>query len=222
MRRVIAVAVVACAFALGGLALADGSTLQGTVGPGFSISLKDASAATVAHLDPGMYQLQVSDLSSEHNFHLTGPGGVDVSTDVVGTGDSTFAVNLVAGTYTFLCDAHSTRMKGTLTVGAVATPPPPPPPPATTHLSLTVTNTVIVLRKAGATVKSLGAGDYLVRVVDRSKKQNAHLLGAGMNRKTGIAFVGATTGKVTLSTGTLVVKSDTTEPKLRAATISVS
>ncbi len=203
---------------LGGLALADGSQLQGSVGPEFEISLKDAAGASVTHLDPGAYQLQVEDLSAEHNFHLYGPGNVDVSTDIGGTGSQTFALALVDGTYSFICDAHPTRMKGSFTVGTVVTPPPPPP---SARLALTVTKTAITLRKAGAIVRSLAAGTYVVKVVDRSTTQNAHLLGAGVNRKTGISFVGTATWKVTLTVGTLVYKSDAAKPKLRLGKAAV-
>src|SRR5947207_2687537 len=57
--------------------------LVGSVGPDFTISLKDTSGANVTHLAVGTYTLLVHDLSDEHNFHLSGPG-VDVSTDVIG------------------------------------------------------------------------------------------------------------------------------------------
>src|SRR5438046_375263 len=107
----------------GGFALADGTRLQGSVGPGFAISLTDGGGAPVTHLDPGAYDLQVADLSNDHNFHLQGPGGVDVTTPVEGTGTQSFALALVNGTYTFICDAHPTRMKGSFTVGTVTTPP---------------------------------------------------------------------------------------------------
>jgi len=207
--------------AVGSFALADGPQLQGSVGPGFNITLKDATGAAVSHLDPGSYQLQVDDLSDTHNFHLQGPGGVDVATDVEGTGTKTFALALVDGTYTFICDAHPTSMKGSFAVGAVVTPPPPPPKP-TPQLALTVTNTAITLRRAGTIVKTLAPGAYVVKVVDRSKKQNAHLLGAGVTRKTGISFVGAVTWKVTLKAGKLVFRSDATKPKLRGGTVVVS
>jgi hypothetical protein len=222
MRRpLIALGTVALAgLVMGGFALADGPQLTGSVGPGFVITLQDAVGAPVTHLDPGSYQLQVDDLSIEHNFHLQGPGGIDATTDVEGTGAGTFALTLVNGTYSFICDAHPTRMKGSFTVGTVTTPPPPPPPPAS-KLALTVTNTAITLRKAGVIVKSLAPGAYVVKVVDRSKKQNAHLLGAGVNRKTGIAFTGAVTWKVTLKAGKLVYRSDTKKPKLRGHTVVV-
>lgn len=88
---------------------AASGTLQGEVGPGFDISMAQSEVA------PGTYELSVEDKASIHNFHLTGPG-VDVATDVSGTGPSTFTVTLQAGTYTFVCDPHSGNMNGTLTV----------------------------------------------------------------------------------------------------------
>lgn len=87
-----------------------GGTLRGTVGPGFEISVDQTSVA------PGSYQLEVEDLSGIHNFHLTGPGGVDVGTDVAAEGTETFTVELEAGTYNFVCDPHASTMNGTIEV----------------------------------------------------------------------------------------------------------
>jgi plastocyanin len=87
-----------------------GTALSGSVGPGFDISMSETTA------DAGQYTLNVDDKASSHNFHLTGPGGVDVMTDIGGTGTETFTVKLERGTYTFVCDAHPSSMKGTLTV----------------------------------------------------------------------------------------------------------
>ena len=44
----------------------------------------------------GTYTLTVDDQASIHDFHLTGDG-VDVSTDVSGTGEKSFTVTLTAG-----------------------------------------------------------------------------------------------------------------------------
>ena len=90
----------------------DGTTLNGSVGPGFEISLDGTDGLTA-----GSYTLVVNDQSSAHNFHLTGPGGVDVSTDVGAEGEESFEVELQAGEYTFLCDPHASQMKGSFTVG---------------------------------------------------------------------------------------------------------
>jgi plastocyanin len=89
-----------------------GTTLQGSVGPGFDISIEGAD-----NLSPGKYTLAVNDQSSAHNFHLTGPGGVDVATEVGEEGQKSFEVDLVAGEYTFVCDPHASQMNGTFTVG---------------------------------------------------------------------------------------------------------
>ena len=51
------------------------------------------------------------------------------TTDVEGTGDTTWTVTLQDGSYTFLCDAHPTTMKSTFTVGQG------PPPPVQLHAS---------------------------------------------------------------------------------------
>ena len=92
-----------------------GNTLIGSVGPGFEISVTTATRQAPGTLQSGTYQLDVDDKSSAHNFHLTGDG-VDVSTDVGGTGAESFQVELAAGTYTFVCDPHSSTMNGTLEV----------------------------------------------------------------------------------------------------------
>ena len=84
-----------------------GTTLNGSVGPGFDISLDGTDGITA-----GDYTLVVNDQSSAHNFHLTGPGGVDVSTEVSEEGEKTFDVTLVAGEYKFQCDPHASTMNG--------------------------------------------------------------------------------------------------------------
>ena len=117
MKLIAAVALAAALFGASG-ARADSPALTGTVGTGdsFTISLAGPDGHAVTNLDPGTYTLLVHDRSDIHNFHLFGPGGVDVSTDIGTVGDKTFTVDLVAGKYTYVCDAHPS-MKGTFTVG---------------------------------------------------------------------------------------------------------
>lgn len=91
---------------------AGATTLNGSVGPGFDISLDGTDGITA-----GDYTLVVNDQSTAHNFHLTGPGGVDVSTEVSEEGEKTFDVTLVAGEYKFQCDPHASSMNGSFTVG---------------------------------------------------------------------------------------------------------
>jgi hypothetical protein len=129
----LAILVVGLALAGGtAAARADNPTLTGTVGQGdsFTISLAGPDGKPVKNLAPGTYSLVVHDFSAIHDFHLFGPGSVDVSTTIEGVGSQTFTVNLVAGTYTYTCDAHPS-MTGRFTVGAapVTTTTTPKAPP---------------------------------------------------------------------------------------------
>jgi plastocyanin len=105
--RFAALAAVA-ALALALPALAATPIYKGSVGPGFTIKM--ATKPTKA----GKVKLVISDKSSIHNFHLTGPG-VNVKTSVSGVGTKTFTVTLKKGTYKFVCDPHP-FMKGSFTV----------------------------------------------------------------------------------------------------------
>ena len=216
MRRSYAIgAAVIGAMALVGAAIAAASstTLVGTVGPGFSISLRDSQGNAVTRVQPGEFELEVDDRSEEHNFHLRGPGGVDVSTDVAAVGKQTFKVTLVDGRYTFVCDPHASTMRGTFDVGDVQAPPPPvttPTAPVGARLSLTVgPGATISLRTlAGRKVTLLRPGAYTLVVRDRSKSHNARLRGATNARATGVGFVGTKTWRVVLRNGTLVIQCD--------------
>ncbi len=84
--------------------------LDGTVGPGFTITLKLKGSA-VKTLKAGSYRLVVNDLSSMHNFHLTGPG-VRFTTSVGATGVKAVTITLRAGRYHYQCDPHAGLMKG--------------------------------------------------------------------------------------------------------------
>ena len=182
-------------------------TLTGVVGPGFNISLKNPDGSSVSHLDPGTYDIAVTDNAPiDHNFHLRGPG-VDMSTPLEGTATVTWTVTFTDGTYTFLCDAHQAQMKGSFTVGNVPPPPPPPPPPG--KLSGKVTAKAISLKTgAGAKVKTLVAKKYKLTVSDASNKQNFHLKGPGLNKKTGVAAKTRATWTVTLKPGKYTYGSD--------------
>jgi plastocyanin len=69
----------------------------------------------VSSLKAGKYILVVSDSTSNHNFHLTGPG-VNKSTSVGGKGNFKWTLTLKKGTYKYVCDPHSSFMKGSFTV----------------------------------------------------------------------------------------------------------
>jgi len=96
-----------------------GRQLEGTVGPGFTITLHDENGETVTSLRPGVYWLTVHDRSAIHNFHIFG-GGIDEHvTSVPFVGDATVKIRVGHGTVTFQCDPHAGSMHGTFTVGGV-------------------------------------------------------------------------------------------------------
>jgi plastocyanin len=95
-------------------ALAATPTLNGTVGPGFTITLKQGTKS-VKTLKAGTYVFKINDKSSAHNFHLTGPG-VNKATSVGKSGTSTWKLKLKKGTYKFVCDPHASFMKGSFRV----------------------------------------------------------------------------------------------------------
>jgi plastocyanin len=115
--KAVLAALIALALASGAAArpFAATTTLRGTVGPGFTITLKTQNGAAVHKLNAGVYTIVVGDRSPIHNFHLFGPG-VNNATSVVKTGRSTWRVRLTRGTYRFRCDPHRTLMHGSFLV----------------------------------------------------------------------------------------------------------
>jgi hypothetical protein len=89
--------------------------LAGTVGPGFTISLKK-SGAKVATLRRGSYRITVNDRSDFHNFRLRGPGINKAITGIAFVGRKAVTVTLRPGRYTFLCDPHPVDMRRTFRV----------------------------------------------------------------------------------------------------------
>ena len=196
--------------------------LTGTVGPDFNINLEFADGSTVTKIDPGTYEIVVRDLSIEHNFHLFGPG-VNETTQVETTGTVTWTVTFGDGRYTLQCDPHSIDMIRTFTSG---NPPPDPepvpkpkPPPAPPKLLATVgpNNTISLRNSAGRVLKTVKAGTYSITVRDRSKLHNFHLVGKGINRKTGKAAIGTVTWRVSLAKGALRFFSDQSPTKLKGS-----
>jgi plastocyanin len=97
-------------------------TLRGTVGPGFTINLKQ-NGKKVTRLKPGTYRFAVSDRSAIHNFEVEREsGGVSkheiTSESFVGT--KTVTITLGKGLWKFYCDPHRQVMVGTFRVGAGA------------------------------------------------------------------------------------------------------
>jgi hypothetical protein len=117
MHIAIAAAAIGLAFALAGLAPAASApkTVQGSVGPGFTIGL-GLGGKKVAGLKHGTYRFVINDRSSIHDFHLTGPGLDRIITSVDFTGTKSIVLTLKKGTYRYFCDPHSTVMHGSFRV----------------------------------------------------------------------------------------------------------
>lgn len=183
-----------------GTARADNPVLTGDVGvdDSFSISLSDGNGARVVHLDAGTYTLRVNDHSTFHNFHLSGPGNVDVSTtpDFVGLQD--FTVTLVDGQYFFQCDPHSSQMKGNFTVGTFTAPTPAPAPAAQKLAASIGPGASFRLGPLGG----VSSGKTVITVSDRSAKDGFRLTGPGVAKSTGAKFRGTVKWTVTLKAGT--------------------
>ena len=194
--RHIGVFLMVAAFAfLAGPAAADNPQLQASVGPGFTISLKDASGAKVTHLDPGTYAIHVVDQSDMHNFDLTGPG-VSKSKEVTEVGEQDWTVTFTDGTYRYVCDVHATTMKGSFTVGNV---------PTTAVLKMSAS---VGPGQKIAFARTAKAGKTTITIRDLTAKDNFHLTGPGVNKKTGVAFKGTVKWTVTLKAGTYTYRSD--------------
>lgn len=192
---------------------AQNPKLFGSVGPGFSITLRDAQGNSVTSVDPGTYDIEVRDLADMHTFHLRGPG-VDERTQVEATGTVTWTVTFQNGTYTFFCDVHPLDMRGTFTSGSAPAPgpgpspgpSPQPPQPGITRLQLTSGpgNSIRLRTASGRAVRTMKRGTYRFVVRDRSRLHNAHVVAPRYNRRTTVPFVGSQTWRVALArAGTL-------------------
>ena len=101
-----------------GSARAATPTLQGTVGPSFSIALTQNGKA-VKKLSAGTYKIVVADKASIHNFVLEQAKGGSFEKDLTSvpfTGTKTVTVKLTAGKWEFYCRPHESVMHGEFTV----------------------------------------------------------------------------------------------------------
>jgi plastocyanin len=203
-----------------GVARADNPVLTAVVGTNdaFNIALLDANGNRVAHLDAGTYTIQVHDGSTIHQFHLIGPG-VDLQTSVEDIENVTWTVTFTDGVYRYQCDPHAGVMKGSFAVGAATLPNPP------TQLRGTVgPRRSISLRYADGSKLSVlaGSNSVVLVVTDRSRGDNFHLTGPGVNKKTGIGFRGRVTWKLTLNPGKYAYRSDRHTALRGSFTVSAS
>lgn len=202
--------VTAVALAAPGTASAQ-NELTATVASG-SISLVNASGAKFTTLGPGTYTITVRDQSAEQNFRLRGPG-VNIATEIDFVGTRTFTVTLREGSYAYTSDADY-YLSGSFRVGT-----------ATTTTTTTIKRLVatvgpgftITLTRNGRRVTRLKPGAYTIVVRDRSSIHNFHLRGPGVNKATGIAFVGTRTWKVKLVRGLYRYQCDPHDEDLRSS-----
>jgi plastocyanin len=105
-----AVAIVASAEAM-----SSSTRLIGTVGPGYTISLKKGTAK-VKTLKAGRYTFVITDKSSIHNFTIErekgGPKIEKELTDTSFRGKKTVTVTLKKGSWKFYCSIHEPQMFG--------------------------------------------------------------------------------------------------------------
>ncbi|MBD0349038.1 MAG: hypothetical protein ICV59_07790 [Thermoleophilia bacterium] len=206
VRAVLLIAPVLAA-ASGAAAGPQQTVLEGVVGPAPTITLtKDG--VEVTRLDPGQYTIRVDDRADSHNFHLFGPG-VNERTGVEFVGQQTWTVMLQAGDYTYQCDPHATAMRGTFRVGAPSTPPVPQVKPLVGTVG--PGKTIVLRTGSGTRAKALTAGRYRITVRDRTARDNLHLVGPGVNRRTGVRFRGTVRWTITLRAGTYRYRSDATK-----------
>jgi plastocyanin len=117
IRALLFAAVTAAALAAtSGSSAAAPKTVNGTVGPGFTIGLT-MQGKSVTKLKAGTpYRFVISDRADIHDFHLSGPGLNRVLTSVEFTGTKSFVLTLRKGTYRFVCDPHASFMHGSFRV----------------------------------------------------------------------------------------------------------
>jgi plastocyanin len=96
-------------------AAAAPKTVQGSVGPGFSIGL-ELGSKKVTGLKHGTYRFVINDRSSIHDFHLTGPGLNRMLTTVDFVGTKSVVLTLKKGVYKYVCDPHAELMHGSFRV----------------------------------------------------------------------------------------------------------
>jgi hypothetical protein len=85
-------------------------TLNGTVGPGYTITLKH-NGRLVKTLRAGSYKFVIADKATIHAFSLDGPHGFAKDfTTIPFTGTKTVTVKLKAGSYKMYCPNHESIM----------------------------------------------------------------------------------------------------------------
>ncbi len=120
--RIAAVAAVATMMTAGSamaLSSAAPPVLKGTVGPGYTISLKTSAGKKVKTLKAGKYTFVVVDKAHIHNFYLEKQKGGTyhkMITSVSFVGTKSVVINLTKGKYKYYCQPHESSIFGFFTV----------------------------------------------------------------------------------------------------------
>jgi plastocyanin len=111
----LAAAAVAVAIVASAEARSSSTRLIGTVGPGYTITLKKGTAK-VKTLKAGKYRFVVTDKASIHDFTIEREkGGPKIEKTLTGTsfqGKKTVTVTLKKGSWKFYCSIHEPQMFG--------------------------------------------------------------------------------------------------------------
>ncbi len=94
---------------------AGARTYYAKVGPGMTITVKNAGGVKVSRIPRGTHTIRVRDTSVFHNFHLLGTY-VNRRTTVVFTGLKIWTIRFTPGAYRYRCDPHRLDMRGRFTV----------------------------------------------------------------------------------------------------------
>jgi plastocyanin len=120
-RKLVPLATAALALVVGAVASARPAatpTLNGTVGPGFTISLKKGGKK-VKTLKAGTYKFVINDKGNVHNFVLEKEKGGKFEKTLTGVsfvGSKTATIKLTKGTWKYYCAPHESTMHGEFTV----------------------------------------------------------------------------------------------------------
>jgi plastocyanin len=111
----LAAAAVAVAIVASAEARSSSTRLIGTVGPGYTITLKKGTAK-VKTLKAGKYTFVITDKASIHDFTIEREkGGPKIEKTLTGTsfqGKKTVTVTLKKGSWKFYCSIHEPQMYG--------------------------------------------------------------------------------------------------------------
>jgi hypothetical protein len=123
VRVRIAVVAAVAALVTAGAAMAFTSAtppkLNGSVGPGFTISLKDAKGKKVKTLKAGKYMFVITDKGNIHTYDLKQLKGGKFHKEITSasfTGKKTVTIKLTKGKWEYYCATHPTQMFGFFTV----------------------------------------------------------------------------------------------------------